>query len=178
MNMKELLFSLSNLNYIEFFQAILHKHGLEDYMVTERKHFPLNYIPLEGLRVKKLPQTSKSKGSGSSEDDELEPASDSAKEDGQAIIANPLNIKSFNLANKVPFLHPVCKAAAQPVTPTTMDLNSLTSAILLQTLTQLDTGLHQSLAPPASTLPTFASPTPDSHSVSSTQYIIPPLQVK
>ncbi|KAI5988002.1 hypothetical protein EDC04DRAFT_2614644 [Pisolithus marmoratus] len=99
MNMKELLFSLSNLNYIEFFQAILHKHGLEDYMVTERKHFPLNYIPpleawpsnyremvkkiseYEGKLsiVKKLPQTSKSKGSGSSEDDELEPASDSAK---------------------------------------------------------------------------------------------------
>ncbi|KIK18458.1 hypothetical protein PISMIDRAFT_14367 [Pisolithus microcarpus 441] len=241
--MKELLFSLTNSNYVEFLQAILCKHGLEDYVVSERKHFPLKYvlpkargqwlsdaINVDNLAdyremVEKLSQTSKSKGSGSSEDDESEPASDSAKtrkadldshlarwrlklhrvyknendegltyigpqgpiplmpamvcdwclalEDGQATITTPLNIESFNLANKVPFLHPACKAAAQPVTPAATDLNSLTLALLLQTLTQLNTGLPQSPASPASTLPMFASPTPQTpvqrqvHSMSS-----------
>ncbi|KIK19815.1 hypothetical protein PISMIDRAFT_13386 [Pisolithus microcarpus 441] len=240
--MKELLFSLTNLNYVEFLQAVLCKHGLEDYVVSERKHFPLKYVPLKarGQRlsdaidvdnladyremVKKLSRTSKSKGSGSSKDNKSEPPSDSAKtrkavldshlarwhlklhrvykndndegltyigpqgpipltpamvcdwclalEDGQATIATPPNIKSFNLANKVPFLHPARKAAAQPVTPATTDLNSLTS-VLLRTLTQLDTGLPQSPASPASTLPMFASPTPQTpiwrqaHSMSS-----------
>ncbi|KIK23141.1 hypothetical protein PISMIDRAFT_101124, partial [Pisolithus microcarpus 441] len=43
--MKELLFSPTNLNYVKFLQAVLCKHGLDDYQVTEKKHFPLKYIP-------------------------------------------------------------------------------------------------------------------------------------
>ncbi|KAI5983430.1 hypothetical protein EDC04DRAFT_2914984 [Pisolithus marmoratus] len=222
--MKELLFSLSNSNYVNFLQAILHKHGLIEYEVTEKKHFPLKYIPLKArgrqwvsdaidvnnladyremvkkiseyegeLSVEKLPQASKSNGSGSSKDGDSEPISDSPKvyknendegltyigphgpipltpamvhdwclvlEDGQATIATPLNIESFNPANKAPILHPVCKAALQPATPAMMDLNSLTLAILLWTLTQLDSGLIHSLASPtpAPTLPTPQTP--------------------
>ncbi|KAI6024358.1 hypothetical protein EDC04DRAFT_2606525 [Pisolithus marmoratus] len=67
------------------------KHSLDDYMVTEKKHFPLKYIPpkVKGEMVKKiaeetppvmkvfmdmqhvdkLAQVSKSKGSGSSDSD-------------------------------------------------------------------------------------------------------------
>jgi len=43
--MKELLFAPTNSNYVEFLQAILLKHGLENYEATEKKHFPLKYIP-------------------------------------------------------------------------------------------------------------------------------------
>ncbi|KAG6377816.1 hypothetical protein JVT61DRAFT_14591 [Boletus reticuloceps] len=42
---KELLFAPDDSNYIKFLQAILLKHGLENYEVTEKKHFPLKYIP-------------------------------------------------------------------------------------------------------------------------------------
>ncbi|KIK25095.1 hypothetical protein PISMIDRAFT_97447 [Pisolithus microcarpus 441] len=45
MKMKELLFALDDSNYTEFLQAILHKHGLDGYTVTEKRHFPLKYIP-------------------------------------------------------------------------------------------------------------------------------------
>jgi hypothetical protein len=41
--MKELLFAPDPLNYIKFLQAILLKHGLENYEVTEKRHFPLKY---------------------------------------------------------------------------------------------------------------------------------------
>ncbi|KAI6018359.1 hypothetical protein EDC04DRAFT_2607763 [Pisolithus marmoratus] len=84
-----------------------------------------------------------------------------ALEDGQATIAVPPNIESFNMANKVPILHPVCKATAQPASPAAADLNSLTLAILLQTLAQLDSGfLHSPTAPPTSVSPTSAPPVP------------------
>ncbi|KIK17126.1 hypothetical protein PISMIDRAFT_112058, partial [Pisolithus microcarpus 441] len=43
--MKELLFTLDNSNYTEFLQAILCKHGLDGYTVTEKRHFPIKYIP-------------------------------------------------------------------------------------------------------------------------------------
>ncbi|KAI6044132.1 hypothetical protein EDC04DRAFT_2599718 [Pisolithus marmoratus] len=117
---------------------------------------------------------SKSKGSGSSEDDSEDISDDSkayknendegltyvsplgpmslmpamvhdwclALEDGQATIAILLNIKSFNMANKVLILHPAGKATAQLASPATADLNSLTLAILLQTLAQLDSDSH------------------------------------
>ncbi|KIK15351.1 hypothetical protein PISMIDRAFT_82380, partial [Pisolithus microcarpus 441] len=42
---KELLFALSTSNYIEFLQAVLSKHGLNNYEVTEKKHYPLKYVP-------------------------------------------------------------------------------------------------------------------------------------
>ncbi|KAI6029200.1 hypothetical protein PISMIDRAFT_121225 [Pisolithus microcarpus 441] len=47
MKMKELLFALDDSNYTEFLQVILHKHSLDDYIVTKKKHFPLKYIPLK-----------------------------------------------------------------------------------------------------------------------------------
>ncbi|KIK24631.1 hypothetical protein PISMIDRAFT_98060 [Pisolithus microcarpus 441] len=45
--MKELLFTINGLNYLEFLHSILFKHGLKDYEVIEKKHFPLKYIPLK-----------------------------------------------------------------------------------------------------------------------------------
>ena len=42
---KELLFASNDSNYVEFLEAILLKHGLERYEATEKKHFPLKYIP-------------------------------------------------------------------------------------------------------------------------------------
>ncbi|KAL4072356.1 hypothetical protein V8B97DRAFT_1917147 [Scleroderma yunnanense] len=45
--LKELSFSINNSNYISFLQAILLKHGLENYKVTEKKHFPFKYLPLK-----------------------------------------------------------------------------------------------------------------------------------
>ncbi|KAI6020501.1 hypothetical protein EDC04DRAFT_2901731 [Pisolithus marmoratus] len=45
--MKELLFTLSASNYVKFLKAVLLKHGLASYEVTEKKHFPLKYIPLK-----------------------------------------------------------------------------------------------------------------------------------
>ncbi|KIK24205.1 hypothetical protein PISMIDRAFT_10351 [Pisolithus microcarpus 441] len=56
-------------------------------------------------------------------------------EDGQAMINVLLNIPSFDLANKAPVLHPTHKAAAHLPSPS-VDVNSLTSVLLLQTLTQ------------------------------------------
>ncbi|KIK20243.1 hypothetical protein PISMIDRAFT_13136 [Pisolithus microcarpus 441] len=45
MTVKELLFVPDDSNYLEFLHSILHKHGLTNYQVTEKKHFPLKYIP-------------------------------------------------------------------------------------------------------------------------------------
>ncbi|KAI5982136.1 hypothetical protein EDC04DRAFT_2616903 [Pisolithus marmoratus] len=84
-----------------------------------------------------------------------------ALEDSQATIAMPPNIKSFNMENKAPILHPTCKATAQPAPPAMMDLNSLASVILLWTLTQLDSGvLHSPTALSASTPSPVVPPTP------------------
>jgi len=41
--MKELLFALDDSNYL-FLHSILLKHGLENYQVSDKKHFPLKYI--------------------------------------------------------------------------------------------------------------------------------------
>jgi hypothetical protein len=41
--MKELLFAPDPSNHIKFLQAILLKHGLENYEVMEKKHFPVKY---------------------------------------------------------------------------------------------------------------------------------------
>ncbi|KIK14427.1 hypothetical protein PISMIDRAFT_17275 [Pisolithus microcarpus 441] len=70
-----------------------------------------------------------------------------ALEDGQATIATLPNIESFNMANKAPILHLMCKAATQPAAPTAVVLNSLTSAILLWTLPQFNSGLHSPTSP-------------------------------
>lgn len=43
--MKELLFALDDSNYLEFLRSILLKHGQKNYQVSDRKHFPLKYIP-------------------------------------------------------------------------------------------------------------------------------------
>ncbi|KAI6030228.1 hypothetical protein EDC04DRAFT_2605399 [Pisolithus marmoratus] len=225
--MKELLFITVNSNYLDFLQAILLKHGLENYEVTEKRHFPLKYVPpkvkgqwvtdainvnnaidyremvkkisedkpsvvkifVDMQHIEKLPQAVKSS-------DDSEFASDSSKlqkayknehdkgltyigplgsiplmptmvqdwclelEDGQATITTLLNIELFNMANKAPILHLMCKAAVQPAAPTAVDLNSLTSAILLWTLAQFDSGLH-SLALPVTPTPQ----NPDHHQV-------------
>ncbi|KAI6030148.1 hypothetical protein EDC04DRAFT_2605435 [Pisolithus marmoratus] len=225
--MKELLFIAVNSNYLNFLQAILLKHSLENYEVTEKRHFPLKYVSpkvkgqqvidaidvdnaidyremvkkisedkpsvvkifVDMQHIEKLPQAVKSS-------DDSEFTLDSSKlqkayknehnegltyigplgsiplmpamvrdwclalEDGQATITILLNIESFNMANKAPILHPMCKAAMQPAAPTAVDLNSLTSAILLQTLAQFDSSLH-SLASPVTPAPW----TPDCHQV-------------
>ncbi|KAI6024302.1 hypothetical protein EDC04DRAFT_2900257 [Pisolithus marmoratus] len=77
-----------------------------------------------------------------------------ALEEGQATLHMLPNIESFNIANKATCLHPAPKVqAAQalihpvpPATPT-VDINSLTSVLLLQTLTK--SGLLSSLTPVA-----------------------------
>ncbi|KAI6020499.1 hypothetical protein EDC04DRAFT_2901729 [Pisolithus marmoratus] len=80
--------------------------------------------------------------------------------EGQATIAVLLNIESFNMANKAPVLHPMHKAAAQPASLAMTDLNSLTSAILLWTLAQLDSGLQHSLTASAPAPAMVVPPTP------------------
>ncbi|KAI6022829.1 hypothetical protein BKA83DRAFT_11121 [Pisolithus microcarpus] len=90
-----------------------------------------------------------------------------AREEGQATLHTPPNIKSFNMANKLTHLHPTCKAQApaQPHT-TPVDLNALTSILLLQTL--MKSGILSSPAPstpclssiPSPVTPTQANPLP------------------
>ncbi|KAI6038105.1 hypothetical protein EDC04DRAFT_2604293 [Pisolithus marmoratus] len=211
--MKELLFSLSNLNYVKFLQAILCKHSLIEYEVTEKKYFLLKYIPpkaqgqwvsdaidvdnladyremvkkiseYEGKLSRSYPEPPSPMVLGAPKMMTWNPSLIVLRthvhwphgpipltpamvcdwclvlEDGQATIATPPNTKSFNPANKVPILHPAHKAALQPVTLAMMGLNSLTLAILLWTLTQLDSGLiHSPASPaPAPTLPTPQTP--------------------
>ncbi|KAI6046583.1 hypothetical protein EDC04DRAFT_2598014 [Pisolithus marmoratus] len=192
--MKELLFAADNSNYLDFLQAILLKHGLESYEVTEKKHFPLKYVPpkakgQQASDVIDVDNTADYREMCSEDDSEF--TSNSTKlekaykneqdkgltyigalgsiplmlamvhdwclalEDGQVTITTPPNIESFNIANKAPILHLMCKAAvqvAQPASPAAVDLNSLTLAILLWTLAQFDSGLHP-LTLPASPMP-------------------------
>ncbi|KAF9238400.1 hypothetical protein BU15DRAFT_75336 [Melanogaster broomeanus] len=56
---------------------------------------------------------------------------------GEATLSTPPNIDSFNVAYKAPALHPARKAmlSAPPPTPV-VDVNGLTSVLLLQTLTK------------------------------------------
>ncbi|KAI6041786.1 hypothetical protein EDC04DRAFT_2892670 [Pisolithus marmoratus] len=72
-----------------------------------------------------------------------------ALEDGEAMLHSPPNLESFNMANKAMYLHPMCKvqALAQPPPPTTppLDVNALTSVLLLQMLTK--SGLLPSSVP-------------------------------
>ncbi|KAI6010317.1 hypothetical protein EDC04DRAFT_2580985, partial [Pisolithus marmoratus] len=93
-------------------------------------------------------------------------------EDGEAMLHTPPNIKSFNMANKATYLHPVCKmqAHSQPPPPFTpsVDVNTLTSVLLIQTLTK--SGLLPSSTPATpsdkeltSSSPLFPSPTQLSH---------------
>ncbi|KAI5983615.1 hypothetical protein EDC04DRAFT_2506053, partial [Pisolithus marmoratus] len=82
-----------------------------------------------------------------------------ALEDGQATIAIPPNIESFNAANKAPTLHPARKAAAQPTALPAADISSLTSVILLQTLAQLDSSLFNASTPPVACMPSMSFPT-------------------
>ncbi|KAI6039442.1 hypothetical protein EDC04DRAFT_2895240 [Pisolithus marmoratus] len=72
-----------------------------------------------------------------------------ALEDGEATLRSPPNLESFNMANKVTYLHPMRKvqALAQPPPPTMLplDVNALTSVLLLQMLTK--SGLLPSSVP-------------------------------
>ncbi|KAI6027146.1 hypothetical protein EDC04DRAFT_2605909 [Pisolithus marmoratus] len=133
--MKELLFALDKLNYTKFLQAVLHKHGLDDYMVTKKKHFPLKYIPpkARGEMVQKIaeetPPVMKVFMDMPLGPIPLMPAMVHdwclALEDGQATIAIPPNIESFNMANKVQVLHHACKMSTQAGPTPTADLNLL-----------------------------------------------------
>jgi hypothetical protein len=58
-----------------------------------------------------------------------------ALEEGQATLSIPLNIKSFNPANKAPVLSHGRRASAQ-LPPPAIDINSLTSVLLIQMLAQ------------------------------------------
>jgi hypothetical protein len=68
-----------------------------------------------------------------------------ALEEGQATLLIPPNIQSFNPTNKAPFLHHVRQASAQSLSPA-LDVNSLTSVLLMQTLAP--SGLLSSVAGP------------------------------
>lgn len=75
------------------------------------------------------------------------------QEEWQATINTPPNIESFNLAAKGTCLHPLRKVQvlSQLATPGSIDVNSLTSVLLLQTLTNLNSGLMQSATAPPPT---------------------------
>ncbi|KAI6013895.1 hypothetical protein EDC04DRAFT_2904341 [Pisolithus marmoratus] len=227
--MKELLFGTVKSNYLNFLQAILLKHGLENYEVTEKRHFPpqicsakatttkysirqwvtdtinvnnaIDYremvkkisedkpsvvkIFVDMQHIEKLPQAMKSSNDSEFALDSLKKAYKNkhnerltyigplgsiplmpaivwdwclALEDGQATIATLPNIESFNMANKAPILHLMHKPAMHPAAPAAVDLNFLTSAILLWMLTQFDSGLHSPTSPV-----TPAPQTPDCH---------------
>ncbi|KAI6016595.1 hypothetical protein BKA83DRAFT_4497681 [Pisolithus microcarpus] len=87
-----------------------------------------------------------------------------ALEDGEATLHSLPNLNSFNVTNEATYLHPMCKmqALAQPTPPTTLSLNvnSLTSVLLLQMLTK--SGLLSSsvpAAPPSGSVPSPVTPT-------------------
>ena len=74
--------------------------------------------------------------------------STSLQDEGQATLTTPPNIPSFDIANKLHFLHST-RTAQPPPAPTatpSVDLNSLTSVLLLQMLT--NSGLLQSTSSP------------------------------
>ncbi|KAI5980479.1 hypothetical protein EDC04DRAFT_2917958 [Pisolithus marmoratus] len=80
-----------------------------------------------------------------------------ALEEGQVTLHTPPNIKSFNMANKATHLHPTCKAQAPAQPPMTqVDLNALTSVLLLQTLTK--SSVLSSPAPSTPHLSSILSP--------------------
>ncbi|KAI6025200.1 hypothetical protein BKA83DRAFT_4491946 [Pisolithus microcarpus] len=80
-----------------------------------------------------------------------------ALEEGQATLHTPPNIESFNMANKLTHLHPTCKAQAPAQPPTTLvDLNALTSILLLQTL--MKSGILSSPTPSTPCLSSIPSP--------------------
>ncbi|KAI6046204.1 hypothetical protein EDC04DRAFT_2598390 [Pisolithus marmoratus] len=163
MKMKELLFAPDNSNYLDFLCSILLKHGLTNYQVSNKKHFPLkqqlsnainvdnqndykemvkkisdNILPtvkvfIDMQHIKKLPHILQVTGTGSGNDSE--PSTDGNMEDGQATINVPPNIPSFDIANKVPVLHPACKAPTHLLSPS-VNINSLTLVLSLQMLTQ------------------------------------------
>ncbi|KIK82027.1 hypothetical protein PAXRUDRAFT_14938 [Paxillus rubicundulus Ve08.2h10] len=69
-----------------------------------------------------------------------------ALEEGQVTLSMPPNIESFNPVNKAPILHHVRRPSAQSVAPASpaVNVNSLTSVLLIQTLAQ--SGLLSSAA--------------------------------
>ncbi|KAI5998888.1 hypothetical protein EDC04DRAFT_2909211 [Pisolithus marmoratus] len=75
-----------------------------------------------------------------------------ALEDGQAMISVPPNIPSFDPANKALALHPARKAPVHSLLPS-VDVNSLTSVLLLQMLTQSSLLTSQLAAVLSSTIP-------------------------
>ncbi|KAL4079763.1 hypothetical protein J3A83DRAFT_4368600 [Scleroderma citrinum] len=84
-----------------------------------------------------------------------------ALDEGMAMLNTPPNIESFDMANKVTILHPVCKSVAPPATPPAADITMLTSAVLLCTLTHLDSSLLQQPSTLASqNIPSTAPQTP------------------
>ncbi|KAI6028029.1 hypothetical protein BKA83DRAFT_4123865 [Pisolithus microcarpus] len=96
-------------------------------------------------------------------------------EDGQAMINVLLNIPSFDLANKAPVLHPTHKAAAHLPSPS-VDVNSLTSVLLLQTLTQSSLLTSQQVASQTPAVP--CTPTHDQAAIVSSPPIPSPSQSK
>ncbi|KIK91253.1 hypothetical protein PAXRUDRAFT_149910 [Paxillus rubicundulus Ve08.2h10] len=100
-----------------------------------------------------------------------------ALEEGQAMLKTPPNIESFNIANKAPVLHPAHKShIPTPISvPLTLqvDVNSLTSVLLLQTLA--NSGLLSS-TPVQSTISCSQTDLPAPSPVTPTyQTVVPPL---
>ena len=42
---KELQFSINNMNYLDFLQSILNKHGQDKYKLSAKMQFTFKYIP-------------------------------------------------------------------------------------------------------------------------------------
>jgi hypothetical protein len=82
----------------------------------------------------------------------------SLQDEGQATLTTPPNIPSFNIVNKAHFLHPTRKVQPPPAPTPSVDVNSLTSVLLLQMLT--NSGLLQSTGSPAAKAPPQAALVP------------------
>lgn len=92
----------------------------------------------------------------------------------------PPNIPSFDMANKAPFLHPVCKAQSQPQPPPSSNsvpnINSLTSVLLLQTLANSGLLPHV-LSTHAPSTPTSTTPVHSAVEKSSSPPLLSPSQL-
>ncbi|KAI6017048.1 hypothetical protein EDC04DRAFT_2902751 [Pisolithus marmoratus] len=165
MKTKELLFPLRDNNYLSFLQSLLEKHGQDQFKVSERNQCignmldvnnEVDYQEMVGKILSINPSVTKI-FINMKHVEKLPSDESSNKEEGQATLHLPPNIKSFNMANKVTHLHPTCKAQAL-AQPPPVDLNVLTSILLLQTL--MKSGILSSPAPPMPPLASIPSPVP------------------
>ncbi|KAI5994969.1 hypothetical protein EDC04DRAFT_2910321 [Pisolithus marmoratus] len=152
---KELSFPLKVDNYLDFLQGVLDKHGQDHYKILERKQYSFKCVP------------PKTKGQHVSNVMDIDNEADYQEMVGKVSSIHPSTTKIFvdmKQVEKLPLSESGDEAAqalvhpAPPATPT-ININSLTSVLLLQMLTK--SGLLSSLTPvtPATPAPPLVTPT-------------------